>query len=85
MDAGIVELMKAHITAYAKKEGTEEQFALRDLLTDLRHTADAMGLDFEVALAGSLEVYEEENDDPICGACGKSSYWHDPDGKCPNF
>ena len=35
--------------------------ALRDLMTDIHHFADAKGLDFDSAVQGSLEVYTEEH------------------------
>ena len=41
---------------------TSEQSALRDILTDLRHYANANGLDFDFAVDGSLEVCEEEDE-----------------------
>jgi protocatechuate 3,4-dioxygenase beta subunit len=43
-------------------KGIEEQSALRDLLTDLRHVADDLNLDFDFALEGSREVYIEEKE-----------------------
>lgn len=45
-------------------EGTEEQSALRDILTDLRHLSDHMGLDYHAAEEGSYEVYLEEKAEP---------------------
>jgi len=48
------------INLIASIEGTEEQCALRDLLTDLRHVANELGLDFEFADSGSFDVYHEE-------------------------
>ncbi len=47
---------------YAENEGTDLQSALRDALTDLQHIADAEQLDWEKALVGSEEVYNEECD-----------------------
>ena len=52
--------MIALIFGVAEKEGTERQFALRDLLTDLRHAADALDLDFFKAMDGSYQVYLKE-------------------------
>lgn len=37
-----------------------DQSALRDLLTDLRHAARRLKLDFGKAIDGSEEVYNEE-------------------------
>ena len=37
-----------------------EQSALRDMLTDLRHIAHERGLDFDMAVEGSGEVFYEE-------------------------
>lgn len=51
-----------HIQTVAKREGTEEQFALRDILTDLRHAAEELRLDFEYAVNTSFDVYEEERE-----------------------
>lgn len=52
------------IDQVAAKEGTTLQFALRDVLTDLRHIAQVLPLDFEGAIAGSEQVYSEESLDP---------------------
>ena len=41
----------------ASDEGITKQSALRDLLTDLRHAANKMGLDFDFAIEGSAEVF----------------------------
>ena len=46
------------------REGTERQCALRDLLTDLRHAADHLGIDFDEAVVGSGEVFEDEHEQP---------------------
>ena len=48
------------IERHAHSEGTTPQCALRDLMTDLRHVADDLGLDFDFAGFGSEEVYNEE-------------------------
>lgn len=45
--------------------GIEEQSALRDVLTDLRHLSDERELDFHAAVDGSYEVYLEEKDKQI--------------------
>jgi hypothetical protein len=47
----------------AEREGTELQSALRDILTDARHAADHLGLDFDEAVRGSAEVFAEEQAD----------------------
>jgi len=49
------------IYGIAEREGTELQCALRDLLTDVRHAADHLGIDFDMAVEGSSEVFAEEN------------------------
>jgi len=38
----------------------DKQSAFRDLLTDLRHVADHLEVDFNFALDGSYEVYLQE-------------------------
>lgn len=43
-----------------EREETNEQGAVRDILTDLRHYAAAHGVDFDMAIEGSLTVMEEE-------------------------
>jgi hypothetical protein len=48
------------IIGTAAIEGTTEQCALRDLLTDVRHVVDELGLDLHEALDGSYQVYLEE-------------------------
>ena len=55
------EMLKKQLMEVVRVEGTCEQFALRDLLTDLRHIANDMDLDFDDALVGSEEVYHMEN------------------------
>ena len=55
-------LLTNQIKAMALLEGTTEQCSLRDLLTDLRHVAKKMNLDFDFAVEGSLEVFEIEQD-----------------------
>lgn len=44
------------------EQGTTPQGALRDVLTDLRHIAHEQRLDFDEAVDGSGEVFDEEND-----------------------
>ena len=48
------------IYGIAEREGTEKQCALRDLLTDLRHAAEHLGIDFDEAVVGSNKVFTEE-------------------------
>jgi len=57
-----VEKLEEMIKELAKKEGTEDRFAVRDLLTDLRVVCDTLGVDFDVAVEGSLEVYNIEQE-----------------------
>lgn len=52
-------LLKVLIRNISQSQGTNYQGALRDLLTDLRHVAVSMELDFSQALEGSEEVFEE--------------------------
>ena len=55
--------IKSTIRFITNVEGTTEQSALRDLLTDLRHAANELGLDFEFAVEGSCEVYLIEREE----------------------
>ena len=52
--------LRGILRAYAKDHGCGQQAALRDLLTDLRHLADELGLDFPGAADGAYEGYLEE-------------------------
>jgi len=52
--------LKRKLLAYAQSEGTTLQAGLRDFLTDLRHLADKLSLDFEDAVVGSEASYNEE-------------------------
>jgi len=54
------EAIIALIYGIAEREDTERQEAMRDLLTDIRHAADHLGLDFDDAVVGSGEVFENE-------------------------
>jgi hypothetical protein len=58
---GPEELEKA-VREVAESEGTCLQGAIRDILTDLRVVADTLGLDFDMAIEGSLEVYHLEQE-----------------------
>lgn len=70
-------VLRRTLRAYAKTEECGEQCALRDLLTDLRHLSDELGLDFHAAEDGSYDGYLEERaradyeaglgPEPICG------------------
>lgn len=57
-------LLRQILAAISRTEGAEPQSALRDLLTDLRHVADHLKLDFAMATDGSYDVYLEEKSDP---------------------
>ena len=57
---GLQQSMKSNIRFISKMETTTEQSGLRDLLTDLRHVAAEMGLDFDFAVEGSAEVFDVE-------------------------
>jgi hypothetical protein len=52
--------IKDLIVQIAGEKDTDLQGAMRDFLTDLRHAADDMKLDFYKALDGSYTVYLEE-------------------------
>lgn len=51
------------INAVEAFECHNKQFALRDLMTDLRHVTDRLGLDFHKACDGSYAVYLEEKEE----------------------
>jgi len=53
---------KEVVRDHAYREDTCMQSAVRDVLTDIRHMCDEGGYDFEKALSGSEEVYNEEKD-----------------------
>src|SRR5688572_6379804 len=48
------------IEEYAQEEGTDSHGAVRDILTDLQHLSFDLGVNFDDAVAGANEVYEEE-------------------------
>lgn len=48
------------IQEVAKEEGTDEQGALRDIMTDFRHIADMYSLDIDRAAEESKAVHDEE-------------------------
>jgi len=50
----------AIVKGVERDQGCALQSALRDVLTDLRHIAADLGLDFDQAVTGSEEVYAEE-------------------------
>lgn len=50
------------VQQFADNEAPSIQSAFRDLLTDMRHVADHLGVDFFFAIDGSYEVYLEEKD-----------------------
>ena len=55
--------LESIMARWAVTENCGPQDMLRDVLTDLRHIAEDEGLDFDQAVEGSLEVYEEEKKD----------------------
>jgi len=57
------EELQTEIERREEADGTTRQGALRDLLTDLRVVSDTMGLDFDMAIEGSLDVYNEEKEE----------------------
>ncbi len=52
--------LKRILRKYEEDVGCEPQSALRDLLIDLRHLSDELGLDFIAAVDGSYAGYLEE-------------------------
>jgi hypothetical protein len=55
-------ILEATIDKYGTAGDTCTEFAIRDLLTDLRHYCDQHEIDFDDRLEGSLDVYLEEKD-----------------------
>lgn len=55
---------RAAVAMAVCEEGQGSQDTLRDLFTDLRHHADAKGIDFYQALEDSLGYYQHEKTDP---------------------
>ena len=45
---------------FSETEAPSMQSAFRDMLTDARHAADMLGVNFDEAVEGSLCVYHEE-------------------------
>jgi uncharacterized protein (UPF0335 family) len=56
----VTEHIQAFIERYEKLTGSEGRSSVRDMLTDLMHLCDARGFDFDEALDGAREVYEQE-------------------------
>ena len=56
VQAGLLVLIRQH----EKLAGTDKSGAFRDVLTDLMHVCDELGLAFDARLEGAREVYEEE-------------------------
>lgn len=52
--------LRAILTAFAEKAGTNLRGAIRDCVTDCMHLASTEGLDFDPILLGAEEVYQEE-------------------------
>ena len=50
------------IENYGTASDTCTEFAIRDLLTDLRHYCDQHEIDFDYRLEGSLDVYLKEQE-----------------------
>jgi hypothetical protein len=55
-------LLESAIEQYGMAGDTCAEFAIRDLLTDLRHYCDQHEIDFDDRLEGSLDVYLEEQE-----------------------
>lgn len=53
------------IQTTSDNQGCTKQAALRDLLTDTRHVANNLGLDFDQAVNASEIVQIEENNEDI--------------------
>lgn len=48
------------IDQHSRQDGTDRQGALRDILTDIFHVSEEVGLDIDKAIDGALEVFIEE-------------------------
>ena len=57
-----MKILEATIEKYGTAGDTCTEFAIRDLLTDLRHYCDQHEIDFDDSLEGSLDVYLEEQE-----------------------
>ncbi len=57
---GPIRSLEAAIEKYEAAGATSTESAIRDLLTDLRHSCDRRGVNFDDPLEGSLDVYMEE-------------------------
>jgi len=62
-------ILQQAIEDEARSQGTTNQAALRDLLTDLRHAAERLRLNFKEATIGSYDVFRQEIKLP-CRSCG---------------
>lgn len=51
------------VDAVELAEGTDKHGAFRDILTDARHVAKKLGLDFSELVIGSYDVWVEESDE----------------------
>jgi hypothetical protein len=45
------------LRTHGDHEALSDQSSLRDIITDLRHLADDMGLDFAMALVGAADPF----------------------------
>lgn len=48
------------LNGYAKVEGTDFQFAVRDVVTELFRICEKDGIDIEARIEGGREVFEEK-------------------------
>ena len=54
--------LQALIKQVEKSEGTTQQGAIRDILTDLFHECDDLGLDADAIIESAFKVVDEENE-----------------------
>jgi len=59
-DGGLSYAVVSLLYGTSQREGTSKQSALRDLLTDVRHAADYLGLNFDDAVKCSENVFDAE-------------------------
>lgn len=65
------------IGEYGKRAGTDTAGAVRDVLTELMHHCDRLGLDFDEWLGVARDVYAEEVDDEMRNCeCEHPGYFH---------
>ncbi len=50
------------VNKYKKSDGTDDQSAVRDILTDLLHFCEKNNLDFNKLVEHAMEVFDQEVD-----------------------